>query len=284
MTWFKVDDGLAFHHKVVAAGNAAMGLWVRAGAASAQQLTDGFIADHMVTAIGNRAQAQRLVVAGLWERCEGGYVFHQWNEDGRQPTREQVENDRKAARERMAKRRGGSQDVQANNDGTSDVVRPPRPGPSLSTQEPSSEVADATSRRDDVSRLCKHLADRIESNGSKRPTISKRWHDAARLMLDADKRTEEQAHKAIDWCQSDEFWRGNVLSLPTLRQKYDALRLAAQRSTGTQNGASFDRAAPIPRGPWSLPTPPPDIADDPERYTAWRTEQYAEHRRQAAAS
>jgi len=43
MPWFKVDDTLAFHAKVVAAGNAAMGLWVRAGAHSMQQLTDGFI-------------------------------------------------------------------------------------------------------------------------------------------------------------------------------------------------------------------------------------------------
>lgn len=31
MPWFKVDDTLALHGKVVAAGNPAMGLWVRAG-------------------------------------------------------------------------------------------------------------------------------------------------------------------------------------------------------------------------------------------------------------
>ncbi|MFF1686052.1 hypothetical protein [Streptomyces sp. NPDC058254] len=83
--------------------------------------------------------------------------------------------------------------------------------------------------RDDVERICEHLADRIEGNGSKRPAITKAWRDAARLLLDKDERTEEQVHTAIDWCQDSEFWRGNILSLPKLRAKYDQLRLQAQR-------------------------------------------------------
>ena len=33
--WFKVDDNLALHPKVLGAGNAAMGMWVRAGSWSA---------------------------------------------------------------------------------------------------------------------------------------------------------------------------------------------------------------------------------------------------------
>ena len=76
-------------------------------------------------------------------------------------------------------------------------------------------------------RLCVHLADRIEANGSNRPNITKKWRDSARLMLDNDKRTKEQIHTAIDWCQGDDFWRINVMSMPTLRNKYDRLRLAA---------------------------------------------------------
>lgn len=86
--------------------------------------------------------------------------------------------------------------------------------------------------REDVERICSHLADWIVRNGSKRPTITARWRDAARLLIDNDGRTEEQILKAIDWCQRDEFWRGNVLSMPTLREKYDKLRLAAQRADG----------------------------------------------------
>lgn len=84
--------------------------------------------------------------------------------------------------------------------------------------------------RDDVERLCAHLADRIAANGSKRPKIGTRWLDAARLMLDRDGRTEAQIRAAIDWCQDDEFWRSNILSMPKLREKYDQLRLNAARS------------------------------------------------------
>jgi hypothetical protein len=80
----------------------------------------------------------------------------------------------------------------------------------------------------DVKRLCTKLADRIEANGSKRPAITKTWLDAARLLLDSDKRTEAQVSKAIDWCQNDEFWRRNIMSMPTLRKQYDRMRLQAQ--------------------------------------------------------
>jgi hypothetical protein len=43
---------------------------------------------------------------------------------------------------------------------------------------------DVAEIRPDVSRLCQILADLIEGNGSKRPSIGKGWTDAARLMLD----------------------------------------------------------------------------------------------------
>jgi hypothetical protein len=91
----------------------------------------------------------------------------------------------------------------------------------------------AIASRPDVERLCAHLADRIEGNGSKRPAITKRWRDAARLLLDSDNRTEQQVISAIDWCQDHEFWRANILSMPKLREKYDQLRLQATRENGS---------------------------------------------------
>lgn len=90
MTWFKVDDTLAFHHKTVAAGNAAMGLWVRAGSWCAQHLTDGFIPASIAATLGTPAQISRLVKVGLWEVTESGFCFHQWGQEGRQPSREEV--------------------------------------------------------------------------------------------------------------------------------------------------------------------------------------------------
>lgn len=85
--------------------------------------------------------------------------------------------------------------------------------------------------REDVDGLCELLADCIAANGSKRPTITKRWRDAARLLLDRDGRTVEQVAWIIRWSQADDFWRANVLSMPKLREKFDTLRLQAQRDS-----------------------------------------------------
>lgn len=108
------------------------------------------------------------------------------------------------------------------------------------------EAADGDEPRPDVERLCARLADRIETNGSKRPTVTQKWRDAARLIIDRDGHTEQQVAAAIDWCQSDEFWRANVLSMPKLREKYDQMRLQSERRNGNRRQAEtdemFDRA------------------------------------------
>lgn len=127
MPWFRVDDNLAFHHKVVAAGNPAIGLWARAGALCAQQLTDGFVPDHMIPALGTVAQARKLVQVGLWTRMEGGYAFHEWEE--RQPRKADVEAERAAAKERMRlareKKRKAAQEANTQATGArSGSVRP----------------------------------------------------------------------------------------------------------------------------------------------------------------
>ena len=101
--------------------------------------------------------------------------------------------------------------------------------PSSETAPPPADPPPLLDDREDVERICTHLADRIESNGSRRPNVTAKWRAAARLMLDRDGRTETDVHAAIDWCQNHEFWRGNVLSLPKLRDKYDQLRLQAGR-------------------------------------------------------
>lgn len=142
MPWFRVDDQFATHQKAVEAGNAACGLWVRAGSWSAAQLTDGQIPARLLPVLGARvADARKLVHAGLWhdhghgcDQCPqpeaGGYVFHGWPEF--QPTRADTERKRAEARERMQRNRaGGSRDVRANSERTSRGVRPTpaRPDP-----------------------------------------------------------------------------------------------------------------------------------------------------------
>lgn len=133
--------------------------------------------------------------------------------------------------ERVAKHRRSNDDVTAyrpgsNGDDPSDVTPPETETDTEAENTSSAIAADADPT---ISDLCSHLADWVESNGSKRPTITDRWHTACRLMIERDGRTPDQIRNAIDWCQGDEFWRSNVMSMPKLREKFDQLRLAAKR-------------------------------------------------------
>lgn len=101
MPWFQVEDNLCFNPKAQQAGNAAMGLWVRAGSWSMQNLTDGFIPREIAALLGSARDAARLVNAGLWHQKDDGYEFHNWMQ--RQRSRVKVEADREAARERRRK-------------------------------------------------------------------------------------------------------------------------------------------------------------------------------------
>lgn len=105
MTWFKVDDNLATHMKVISAGNEAMGLWVRAGSWAAQQLTDGYVPKAIVNLLGDEPSAEKLVEVGLWHYAKDGYEFNDWGIY--QPTRAAVMGDREAAKERQRKYREG---------------------------------------------------------------------------------------------------------------------------------------------------------------------------------
>lgn len=95
MPWFAVDDQFAFHAKAVAAGNEALGMWVRAGSWCQQQGGTGVIPEGIVVALGGVDLAEKLVRAGLWARTPSGFKFHEWDE---------YQKLNSAARNRSAKR------------------------------------------------------------------------------------------------------------------------------------------------------------------------------------
>ncbi|MGP5484397.1 hypothetical protein ACTXMZ_15585 [Brachybacterium alimentarium] len=86
--------------------------------------------------------------------------------------------------------------------------------------------------REDVERVCNVLADLVQENASngQRPTITKGWRDAARLLIDKDGRTVEQIEWLSRWVQADDFWVANVRSMPKLREKFEQLVQTAKRS------------------------------------------------------
>lgn len=148
MPWFKVDDALAFHMKALAAGNPALGLWVRAGSWSMQQLSDGFVPASMVTALGGgHKDAKALTQAGLWHQVDGGFQFHDWAEY--QPTRAEVEAERVATRERVKKHRAKqASNGDGNGVGNSVTNGVSTPAPSRPVPTPDSDKTYASQSLD----------------------------------------------------------------------------------------------------------------------------------------
>jgi hypothetical protein len=154
MPWFPVDDGFHAHRKAAKAGVEAVGLWTLAGSWSASELTDGWIPDYIAQRLDPRwrRNAAKLVAAGLWiaeERSgEKGWQFHEWAEEGRNPTAETVRAKRAEARERMRRvrenRQNGSQVVRANTERT-DSERHAKfaqpPAPSVLTEHSNARAA-----------------------------------------------------------------------------------------------------------------------------------------------
>lgn len=280
MTWFKVDDGFAFHPKAILAGNAALGLWVRAGAWCGANLTDGALPRHMIGTFGAQARdAKRLVKVGLWVETSDGYQFHEWGM--MQPSKADVEAERAANRKRQQewrerKRNGVTDDVtnDVTNGGSNAAPTRPDPTPKEEAKASSVEI------REDVKMLCDLLADLIASNGSLKPTVGKTWTDSARRMIDLDNREPDKAANLIRWSQGNTFWRKNILSMPTFREKYDQLRLAAledwdknKSGTVTPDGA-INVDAVLGRDVWAPGTPPEglDVAGE----IAWKKQQRAQ--------
>lgn len=83
--------------------------------------------------------------------------------------------------------------------------------------------------------LCQLLIDLIIKNNpkSKVSKISEkaqiRWLNECRLLRQSDNRTPEEIEVVIRFSQEDKFWKANILSMPTLREKFDQLYLKAKK-------------------------------------------------------
>lgn len=87
----------------------------------------------------------------------------------------------------------------------------------------------------DEARLSHLLADLLaesDPNG-KRPTVTKAWAEAEDRMLRLDERNPVEAERLIRWTQGNEFWRGNVRSMPKFRERYAQLYNAAVQAKQT---------------------------------------------------
>jgi hypothetical protein len=129
------------------------------------------------------------------------------------------------------------------------VPTTPDLGPSTTDLRPTTmDQSPASAFDDDSIAECEYLADWIHTNGSKRPKVTKSWLEEADRLKRIDGRTHQQVMAAIDWCQKDEFWKCNVLSMSKLRAKYDQMRLSAERQKSTAKRSPGEIRAAIARG------------------------------------
>jgi len=127
MPWLKVDDGFHSHPKVMRAGTAAAGLWVRCGSYVAQHLTDGFVPKEIARAYGTPALARALVDAGLWVVADGGWIMHDYST--RNPSRAKVEEERAEATERQRKARDAAKSKRTTQTSVTDMSQRDDPPP-----------------------------------------------------------------------------------------------------------------------------------------------------------
>jgi len=288
MAWFKVDDKLHSAPKLLSIPRkyrlAALGLWTISGSWSADQLTDGKVPDYMVEEWGGtKTLVEWLVKSGLWVKVDDASQFKNWGEY--QPTRADIEAEREKNREKLRKWRERNQGSNSDVTGLQTGFEPdsnPAPDPTRPDPTPIEEAkASSVEIREDVQGLCELLANLIEANGSKRPKINKTWTDSARRMIDLDDREPERAANLIRWSQANMFWRKNILSMPTFREKYDQLRLAAledweKNKAGASPDGEIDVDAVLGRDVWTPGAPPAgmSVAEEIE----WKKQQRAAHK------
>jgi len=226
MTWIRIDDSLPDHPKVIGLPDNAFRLYISLLCYSSRYLTDGFISLVVADRLGFEGVFKELSVASLITPLDNGWQIANYEEY--QSTKADVEVVKARNRERTQRWREknkGNADVTRNKqDSNSDVTIPHTHTP---THTPIPNIVTAPIHKE----LAEYLAKRINDNGSKLPNVTHTWINDIRLMMDIDKRTEEQIRYIIDWCQNDSFWRSNILSPSKLRAKFDQLRLNAEQST-----------------------------------------------------
>lgn len=167
MTWFKIDDSFYDHPKVFDAPDCAVALWVRAGAWSARNLTDGFVPAGLPARLCDDPETavKELVRRGLWVRISGGFRFHDWadfNPSGESVTTlraKRAEAGRKGGQAKAANQKAkqtSSKDVASASDVAKQTSTPSRPGP-LSTYGGGQPHGGTGARDEPPSRCSKHI-------------------------------------------------------------------------------------------------------------------------------
>lgn len=103
--------------------------------------------------------------------------------------------------------------------------------PTVTPQDTEKRVISNKTSSPEALRLSGLMADLILQNNPKhrklsnggRNSVVTSWSDHIEKLMRIDHQVPEDIEAVIRWCQSDDFWKGNILSGSTLRRQYDQL-------------------------------------------------------------
>lgn len=203
MTWFKVDDGFHSHPKVLACSLAAVGLWARAGSwCSDHEGTRGEIPNAVLSMFGAKPKlAQELVDAGLWDKTETGWRFHDW--DIYQPSAEELEEKRRKNAEKQQRwRERNPEHNRLRQEKRNQVTNPP-PVPTRPDPLPEEELRTPPNARDGGSPFRVGHDFLRDALGNQ---YGEEWRaDLERIGMkpDAERKTVLAAIKSSSWCREN---------------------------------------------------------------------------------
>jgi len=152
MTWFKVDDKLSFHAKVVRAGNPAMGAWVRIGAWCAERESDGIIPIEVAGLMASIEELARLTEVGFLSKHPGGYELHDFLKYN--PSHAELEAKRTQWVEKRHNRASrGASPIASPGASTGDARERPGSGTGSGSSDPETESPERDCHRASSARL-----------------------------------------------------------------------------------------------------------------------------------
>jgi hypothetical protein len=196
MTWVKLDDTCPDHPSIVGLSDAAFACWVRSLCYSSRHLTDGFIPTRAFRTLGTPKAARELEAAGRWEKVDGGVRVHGY--EGKQRTRQQVEQERDKWKERQRRHRNVTDQSRLDNGESHGSVSPPEleTETEVETEAVLSTTAAApvitpAERQQRIDKAC-HLV--AKERATHRPDVGPGWAPAAARGLATDHHQALHAH------------------------------------------------------------------------------------------
>lgn len=121
---------------------------------------------------------------------------------------------------------------------------------SPSARKPDAAVQTANGKhwgtQDDLT-CAEYLFGKVQQvNPTAKPPNWPKWANDIRLMREQDKRSHRDICELFNWANTDSFWRANILSPGTLRDKWDSLQAKRLNARTTpQTNATFDLSTHI---------------------------------------